>query len=529
MNSIATLINRLAHRARSQSGFALPVLMGVMLAGGLFAVAALNAARGDIGLSGRDKDRKMAYGAAEAGLNWYSYQLNEDTSYWTNCATVPSPDGVNPAPVNQKWSGSGADTRRWRTLPNGARYTIELLPAPGQTSCQTGNADASMLDSQGMFRIRATGRYHGEKRSVIAQYRRRGFLQFIYFTDIETLDPNAYNGASNVTWANTNCAKYRALRDPSCQDIVFHDVDRINGPLHTNDDLLVCGSPVFGRDKRDLVEVSGPPPGHQASGGGCADTPQFLGTFRTSQPTMQLPTTNAQLKTLTQAAYRFTGKTSIRMNDTTMTVTNNNATQTLAWPSNGLVFVDNGTCGSPTTPIAQTYTDPAGCAIVYLSGTYGRDLTIASANDIVVAPTGTSTTDADIVRNGDRVLGLIANNHVRVQHRVQNATDRSNCGGNSSPTIPNIRVEAAILSLGHSFIVDNWWCGAPLANLTIFGAIAQRFRGPVGTFSGSSIVSGYTKNYTYDNRLLYRNPPNFLPPVAASWRPIRTNEQVPAT
>ena len=38
---------------------------------------------------------------------------------------------------------------------------------------------------------------------------------------------------------------------------------RINGPLHTNDDLLTCGEPEFGRDepgKVDRIEIGGPAP-----------------------------------------------------------------------------------------------------------------------------------------------------------------------------------------------------------------------------------------------------------------------------
>ena len=41
-------------------------------------------------------------------------------------------------------------------------------------------------------------------------------------------------------------------------------------------------------------------------------------------------------------------------------------------------------------------------------------------------------------------------------------------------------------------------------------------------------MTGYTKDYNYDNRLRYRSPPYFLDPIQAAWRIIRSNEQVPA-
>jgi hypothetical protein len=37
-----------------------------------------------------------------------------------------------------------------------------------------------------------------------------------------------------------------------------------------------------------------------------------------------------------------------------------------------------------------------------------------------------------------------------------------------------------------------------------------------------------SKDYTYDDRLRYREPPFFLEPVATAWRIVRQNEQVPA-
>ncbi|HEY6780777.1 MAG TPA: hypothetical protein VI111_07480, partial [Thermoleophilaceae bacterium] len=89
----------------------------------------------------------------------------------------------------------------------------------------------------------------------------------------------------------------------------------------------------------------------------------------------------------------------------------------------------------------------------------------------------------------------------------------------------NLVVHAAILALQHSFIVDNWDCGAPLGTLNIDGAIAQRYRGPVGTGSGTSIATGYLKQYVYNDRLRYREPPYFLDPVQASWRISRETEQ----
>jgi hypothetical protein len=57
------------------------------------------------------------------------------------------------------------------------------------------------------------------------------------------------------------------------------------------------------------------------------------------------------------------------------------------------------------------------------------------------------------------------------------------------------------------------------------GAIAQNFRGAVGTFDGNgNIVSGYSKNYVYDGALQTESPPYFLSPIGAPWELVRETE-----
>ena len=92
-----------------------------------------------------------------------------------------------------------------------------------------------------------------------------------------------------------------------------------------------------------------------------------------------------------------------------------------------------------------------------------------------------------------------------------------------------MQIDAAILALNHSFIADNWFCGNPLGTLTINGAIAQKFRGTVSTFSsGSTVATGYAKSYNYNRALRYREPPYFIAPTESAWKIVRQNEQVPA-
>ena len=146
-----------------------------------------------------------------------------------------------------------------------------------------------------------------------------------------------------------------------------------------------------------------------------------------------------------------------------------------------------------STRRTPTTTSPTRCGNVYVSGTYATPLTIAAANDVIVRPTlggklDNGSNDGSLLRasSSDATLGLIANNFVRVGHMVTRDTSR-NCGGNvntaADPIDNDVAIDAAILSLQHSFIADNYDCGR-LGTLTVVGAIAQKYRGPVGTGLG---------------------------------------------
>jgi Tfp pilus assembly protein PilX len=525
-------------KLRAQQGFTTVVLLGVLMVGGLMVTAGYAAVNPDIVFSHKDQDYKQAYGAAEAGLNYYLYHLGQDNSYYLKCTNVPKPDPTKPdlAPVNLEWK-TGSDQRVWRNVTDSkAQYTVELLPAKGKSACVEGD-QASMIDPDtGMFRIRATGRVPqanggtDDRRSIIASLRRKSFIDFLYFTDLETADPATYSTSTSQAWASANCRNYRQSRSSSCTNIQFAGSDVVNGPFHTNDDILTCDAATFGRTKNDAIEVSGADPGYKKV---CSGTePNFKGTLVHPGGNVSMPPSNLALATAAQTGYKFTGSTKITLAGANMTVTNANQspqTQTKALPTNGVIWVGSSNCASDTYRRDQDYNAASTCGNVEVKGNYSQNLTIGAQNDVII-------TD-DITRNSpELLLGLIGNNFVRVYHRVKNRDDNdpNACDNDDSvvagkPTNPqSINIQAAILAVNHSFIVDNWYCGVPLGTLTVDGAIAQEFRGPVGTGGGSGVNSGYVKNYLYNDRLRFREPPSFLDPVQSSWLVARQNEQIPA-
>ncbi len=209
-------------------------------------------------------------------------------------------------------------------------------------------------------------------------------------------------------------------------------------------------------------------------------------------------TTDSTLSSVVDSGYSFTGKTTIVLSNANIQITNNGSTVTKAYPPGGVIYVANGTCGQSykvLDPYGDTNAIPTGCADVYVSGSYvNQELTIASQKDIIV--------NGDISRGsgGDGMLGLIADNFVRVYHKInRDSSDPTNCT-NATYTVIH-EIDAAILALSHSFTVDNYYCGSQLGTLTVNGAIAQKFRGPVGTTGSGG--SGYLKDYIYDKRFQF--------------------------
>lgn len=522
----------MSRRLKAEHGFTMTAVILVLLATTLLAGATFAAVSTDIPFARESQDRKQAYAAAEAGIEYYLYQLTRDNDYWMNCDEVEDPGDGEPSPVNLE--DPDPEHRTWRNVHGtDARFSIELLPANGTDGCNRDLAEETMLEEgSGAFRIRSTGVSRGVRRSVVTTLRRTSFLDYLYFTDYEASDPLSFASTTDQAYAAANCVKYRAERNRNswCEanvNITFPTWDAIRGPMHTNDDLLICGSPTFGRPgEEDVIEIHGPATNGYTSDG-CTPSPQFKGPVRHPAEHLPVPTSNARLRQAADTDYIFAGRTEITFDGTgSMTVVTwpNNVRyeRRMLLPDNGVIYVDrNGSC-TLQAPRSIDYgvNGEWRCAILTVRGQYPKSMTLGSEDDILIDNDLTAT-------NGDPVLGLIAQRFVRVKHQVTRNSSGT-CTGNHSSVRRDYRIEAAILALKDSFIVDNYQCGSALGILTVDGAIAQKFRGAVGTFSGTTLNSGYTKNYIYNDDLRYRSPPYFLDPLQAAWRVVRANEQVPA-
>jgi hypothetical protein len=245
---------------------------------------------------------------------------------------------------------------------------------------------------------------------------------------------------------------------------------------------------------------------------------------------------------------------------------------TVPVPANGVVFVETVPGSCPNSSVSTNYdywanpfdgassgssTDsqlgyyygqssaPDCEGDAFVSGSLTGDLTIATQNDIIIdgnikyTDCGSSFNSTfanqcpyNSTGTPNDALGLIAFSFVDVNRPVTvsggyNPTTSvlGGCGQTGSPAEPlcdpstgsGIIIDAAILALNDGFGVDNYTTSGTEGTLTIYGALDEDYRPAVGTFSGSSLNTGYSKYYLWDSRLGYVNVPYYLNPGTPLW------------
>jgi Tfp pilus assembly protein PilX len=526
--------------ARSEGGFTMIVALGVLLVSSLLLTAAFVAAGGDIHLSHNDTVAKKAYYAAQAGVNDYLYHLTQDGNYLTYCTT--------PTPANPALNQISEKTKNTAPVPaiNGEvtneKYAIDLLPAEGsEGKCNTAEVFGSMIEQSGTaagtFRIESTGFAENKQRSIVATFKNLNFVSFVWYTVYETADPVVYGKTEKE---HLVCGAFYPERRKAgiCGQFnnYFISGESVNGPVHTEDHAGICGSPIFGRKTTDRIEFGTAyekDEGYSSEECGGSASPKFVGTHIPVEevPSLKPPPGDEELEHIVEPAYNFLGKTEVVLEGTKMKIIEHKGEakkevtkENVAYPPSGVIYV-KGSC-EKYTPFGPnpTYTEDANCGNVYVHGKYEKALTIAAQNDVVINGNITTPVNGSGTPTGTALLGLIANNFVRVFHPLAGSRGigYTECGSssNSPEDLKEPTIYAAILALKHSLMVDNFDCGkAELGSLNVYGTVAGMFsNGMTGVFSGGGgIIHGYPYNLKYDNRLQISEPPHFLNPIEAAW------------
>jgi type II secretory pathway pseudopilin PulG len=251
----------------------------------------------------------------------------------------------------------------------------------------------------------------------------------------------------------------------------------LEGPVHTNSNFNISGDPIF----------DGPVSSHAdfinyMHGGPPIDNPDFKQGIQLGvdeKPTNRLNASSLKNASEGGAGMKFTGDTTVvLMPDGTMDVTNSYEgldNQNMLIPGNGALFVEGGD--------------------LTISGTLKGKLTAGSSDNVVVSGNLLYETNPIVAPSND-MLALISESNVIV----------------SSNAPYDVSIFGTVIATDGSFIVENWSQGPAKGILTVYGGIIQTTRGPVGTFNSQTNqrVSGYGKDYHYDQRFWY-DPPNWVP------------------
>lgn len=586
----------------NEQGIALAAVVGIAAILMVISVTAVTFSVGASTKAKTDNDSTDAIAAAYAGVSDYQARLTNDNTYIKY--------GDPSAPFSAA-TGS-ANLSLPVTSPNpafgwGKTGTWQPVPGASGNIAFRYEVDSSQYSNQGVVRLRATGRSGNVTRTVVANVRQKGFIDYLYFTDYESIDP-AITGADA-----TACQKYYPSRNEAAVSsggcgpaIQFAAGDTVNGPLHSNDAIMDCGATFNG----PVSTFYSGNPLYRTCGGA-----QTFAQGITHSDKLQMPPTNAALRqetrgdltatTVPRPGCLYTGPTSIIFNgDGTMTVRspwtkfvntgvnaggvaygmNNLACgtpgtgglgsatgQTFAVPVQNLIFVQNVpsttdpnfwttnttptgfTCpsggnglGYPVAPMstssgtgnsAKTVTTNevlSGSSASAASGSYGcsagdafvgssasngvkGQVTIAAENFVWI------TSDLRYTNSNTDVLGLIGQNAVWVWNPYMKTSCAGNGCGPGYPTYSSYlnlsgrEINAAILSLSHTFQVQNYDSGQTQGTLTVLGAIAQEWRGTVATSFNGVIRTGFLKSYNYDARFRSIAPPKFLQAVSTTY------------
>ena len=588
------------------------LVMGLTAVLTLFATVFLASAMRAQTIAATVQYRAAAQDAANAGIEDYKYRVNRDAAYlrWGNTqsdcsgAVATIPDGANNAMKGVQATVPGGAT------PGAYTYTVDL----------------SRLCKNGTITVTATGYYLGKTRQVAALLRRSGFLDYAYFSDYEVQDPADYTinpfQASGDTILNqcgrhyyepTAAAPLTApnridqsnavpATAPACVGVSWGDKDELRGPTHSNDALLICGTPGFnGGD----VTTSWKGLGAYSSTNqkwrpntACNNAPFFAGNTESDtcggsnnpcyRPQLALPKSNKSLTkyaadmSATGYGCTYVGPTVIRLHGNTLGVGKMDVVSPLTplvgqnaacapglnrdVPMNGVVYIKDVpstqrvTCTTPAgnlSPVnAVGFPIPTditqyGCADgdVFLerpttqaSGPMqtGKSLTIAAEGRVIIKDSIDYTNRAFT----QTLTGLIGARGVEVYNPMAtcptlSATCVVSSDGNKYQALyptgtlsmskygqvigngPGILIAASVMALDHSFKVQNYDKGAYRGTVSVFGAVIQKYRGPVGT---ADLAHGYKKTYINDQGLQTGSPPYFLDPLTSEFRVVKISQ-----
>ncbi|HVO75725.1 MAG TPA: hypothetical protein VMT35_16980 [Ignavibacteriaceae bacterium] len=296
-------------------------------------------------------------------------------------------------------------------------------------------------------------------------------------------------------------AYYSAIEtDDPLHPIYWMTKDTVWGPFHTQDYIYVSGCPVFYGKVTTKKGVK------KYTNDQIPDNPRFLGGYQ--QVPLDLPTTG--ITKVRDNAVNNGGKlfslistSTVQYQDFYLTFKGDSVNYTYNWKEKV-----SGSWHNRTTNLTVLTENLTSNGVIFFEGkdkngaiinmrlkgtvdgeyTVGTDASIYLDDDIVYK-------DDPRTEPSDDILGIVAKNDVIIANNTAN---------NHS-----INIDAAIYSQSGGFTAENYDTRGKAGSINLYGGVTQQTRKPVGTFSGDNILSGFSKRYWYDPRLMTLSPPYY--------------------
>ncbi|MGC9155765.1 MAG: hypothetical protein ACP5HZ_08960 [Ferrimicrobium sp.] len=525
--------------ARNEHGDALILVIIAVMLITLIPAGLVAASVGQLPQTKQRQENQTALAAAQAGVANYEnlldqYSINQLGNYWRY-------DANNLPPVtNTALTG-------WEPVSGSSTEFFHYAVNNTQTA------------SSGIVQLLVTGAAasgpNTQYVTLNASFRSQSFLNYLIFDNKMLIDPvfavhaarlpnNKAESDCNFSFAQSNGTNGQPPNGPilpTCEQLLNFYVtgQTFNGPVFSNDMFYLAGDPVFNGPVYSASALTSGNSSHPYwidpinayLNGNNVDNPVFNvgGNVQYHAP-LALPQSDQDLEQIAAAGgCLYYGPTQVTLNGTTMTVVSPQTKNTncvgndIPLPANGVMYVaslaeaNSQTCASGTINIDQQDA-PCQEGNLDIQGTLNGQLTAASENNITI--TGNLEYAGCGANGTSSLLGLIADNFVQVSKdftRTNSTPDTCYSYPSNDPVIM-----AAILTLQHSFAVQDFWKLPFEGTIYLHGALAGNYADIEGTFQGTTITNGYATNYSYDPRLAYLSPPYFLTPVASSWTTLST-------
>ncbi|MGI5843810.1 MAG: DUF4900 domain-containing protein [Candidatus Xenobium sp.] len=337
-------------------------------------------------------------------------------------------------------------------------------------SVQVVPAASNPTETNKIWKVTSTGHYQEAQRRLSATVALESFARFAYFTEQE------FSIASTP--------------------IYFGNRDKLDGAVHTNGYFSIAGRPQFASrvtsaNTADSRYDSGrfsynqegiqyrPSRFYRTNTNYATDYPMALDSspdfsFAGGQSRIQMPTDTGEIRRRANHSYDGTHEFKFRDDGTV---------QIRRRSGNRWVYVE--TIRTDTSPGVTIYAKGE----TWINGTVKGRVTFGATEDIHI--------NGNLVyENPNRdVLGIVGQKDLIVEASNSAVEDRY--------------IHGVMMALNGSFRVANYDSGTYRGILHVYGGIIQARRGPVGTFSGTTMRTGYTKNYVYDKKLANTPPLNF--------------------